>query len=171
MRRGGWRLIKIEAKNMRNLLIAIFCFCVLLASDASAQGDGSRTQAAKKTKPAKQAKKRKATETREESACQYPVSVTALELSRKEVPAVCPPQDSACTQIIEVTTVAIDNGEETLKYVYTISGGKIIGSGANVKWDLSGVKPGTYLITAAIDTGSRWGILGRTETREVKVVE
>jgi hypothetical protein len=155
---------------MRNLLIAFFCFCVLLASDALAQNrnGGSNTQAAKKTKPSKQTKKRQAVET-QESACQYPANVTALELSRMEVRAVCPPQDSACTQIIEVKVVAVDNGE--MKYVYTISGGKITGSGANVKWDLSGLKPGTYIITAALDTGSPWGILGRTETKEVKVVE
>ncbi|HLL99803.1 MAG TPA: hypothetical protein VK400_02005 [Pyrinomonadaceae bacterium] len=154
---------------MRSLLIAILCFGVLFASEARAQGGGSNSQAAKKTKPSKQAKKRKAAQ-KQEFVCQLPANVTAVELSRTEVPAVCPP-DNSCTQIIEVSTVAVDPGNGGLTYVYTISGGKIIGSGSNVRWDLSGVKPGTYVITVGIDEGSGWGVLGSTRTREVKVVE
>ncbi|MDQ3800095.1 MAG: hypothetical protein M3384_11620 [Acidobacteriota bacterium] len=156
---------------MRNLLTAVFCFCVLFAaSETPAQRGDSNAQATKKAKPSKQTKKRKAVE-ESQSACKLPVSVTTLELSRTEVPAICPTDNSSCMQIIEVRTVAIDDENSENKYVYTISGGKIIGSGANVQWDLSGLKPGTYIITAAVDTGSPWGILGQTKTREVKVIE
>lgn len=156
---------------MRSLLTAILCFGVLFASEAAAQGDGSDTQATKKTKSSKsrQAKKKKAVD-KQESACKLPINVTAVELSRTEVPAVCP-SDNSCTQIIEVTTTALDPENHVVTYVYTISGGKIIGSGRNVSWDLSGVKPGTYIITVGIDEGTGWGVLGRTQTREVKVVE
>jgi hypothetical protein len=100
-----------------------------------------------------------------------PANVTDIRLSRTEIPANCSAQDNSCTQIIEVLTVGHDNGDGGVVYVYTVSGGKIIGSGAMVKWDLSGVKPETYTITAGIDSGTRWGVLGRTETREIKVVE
>lgn len=156
---------------MRSLLAAILCFGVLFASEALAQGGGANTQAAKKTKPSKskQAKKKKAVE-KQKPPYGMPINVIAVKLSRTEVPAVCP-SDNSCTQIIEVTTTALDPENGGVTYVYTISGGKITGSGRNVLWDLSGVKPGTYIITVGIDDGSGWGILGQTQTKEVKVVE
>lgn len=54
-------------------------------------------------------------------------------------------------------------------YDYKVSGGKIIGQGANVVWDLSGVKPGTYTITAAVDDGC--GLCGKSIIRTVVVKE
>lgn len=50
-------------------------------------------------------------------------------------------------------------------YDYTVSGGRIIGYGEKVVWDLSGVKPGKYTITAAVDNGC--GACGTTRTKEV----
>ncbi|HEX8247575.1 MAG TPA: hypothetical protein VF599_05280 [Pyrinomonadaceae bacterium] len=158
---------------MRNLLLAAFCFCFVFVSTATAQSNDSSVQTAKinSVKKKKSSKQKKKPAQEQEFICQLPASVNAVVLSRTEIPAVCPP-DTSCTQIIEVATAAVElENTPPLKYVYTISGGKIIGSGANVKWDLSGVKPGTYIITAAVDEGSPWGILGRTQTREVEVVE
>jgi len=54
-------------------------------------------------------------------------------------------------------------------YNYTITGGKIIGMGASVVWDLSGVKPGSYTITAGVDNGC--GVCGTTKTETVVVKE
>ena len=68
---------------------------------------------------------------------------------------------------IFVTTEAIDSENDVLLYDYTISGGKIVGAGKKVIWDLSGVKPGAYKIIAAVDDGT--GISGKTKTKEVIV--
>ena len=99
-----------------------------------------------------------------------------LELSKTEVSL----SSSNGSQLIEVKATA-SNGNILLDdtwrttFHYAVSGGKIIGAdvnrfmGANVVWDLSGVAPGTYTITASADNGC--GICGKTKTREVKVVE
>lgn len=70
---------------------------------------------------------------------------------------------------ISVTTEAIDPENDVLTYNYNFSAGKIIGQGANVVWDLSGVKPGIYTITAGVDDGC--GICGMTVTKTVVVKE
>jgi hypothetical protein len=54
-------------------------------------------------------------------------------------------------------------------YSYTVTGGKIEGQGVNVTWNLSGVKPGTYTITAGVDDGC--GVCGKTITRFVTIRE
>jgi len=71
--------------------------------------------------------------------------------------------------LIDVTTEAIDPENDPIKYVYAVSGGRIIGNGPNVQWDLSGVQPGIYKITAGVDDGC--GICGKTITKLVKVIE
>ena len=58
---------------------------------------------------------------------------------------------------------------DLLAFNYTVSGGKIIGVGPKIVWDLSGVRPGTYTITASVDNGC--GVCGETMTKTVKVVE
>lgn len=50
-----------------------------------------------------------------------------------------------------------------------MTGGKIVGQGPNVIWDLSGVEPGTYTITAGVDDGC--GVCGKTKTMEIKVIK
>lgn len=66
---------------------------------------------------------------------------------------------------ISVITTAVDPENDVLTYNYTISAGKIIGTGANVIWDLSGVKAGTYTITVGVDDSC--GICGATVTKTV----
>ncbi|HQU90904.1 MAG TPA: DUF6438 domain-containing protein [Pyrinomonadaceae bacterium] len=68
---------------------------------------------------------------------------------------------------IAVKTIAADPENDILTYVYTVTGGRIIGAGASVKWDLTGVRPGTYTITAGVDDGC--GVCGRTMTKTVVV--
>lgn len=70
---------------------------------------------------------------------------------------------------IAVFAVAEDLEYDTLTYDYKVSGGKIIGQGSKVVWDLSGVKPGTYTITAAVDDGC--GFCGTPKTKSVVVKE
>ena len=81
-------------------------------------------------------------------------------------------QNNSCSGVdktISVSTIAQDDENDVLVYYYEVSGGKIIGRGSKVTWDLSDVKPGTYTITVGADDGA--GIEGRTVTKEIKVIE
>ncbi|RMH32011.1 MAG: hypothetical protein D6687_11365 [Acidobacteria bacterium] len=104
-----------------------------------------------------------------------PADVTAVEFSKTVVTLPCPPgfrpaagQDCG-DQTVEVRTTAVDPENAVLTYNYTVSGGRIVGSGANVTWDLSGVRPGTYTITVGVDDGC--GICGKTQTKTIEVKE
>ena len=87
-------------------------------------------------------------------------NVTAVELSHIEISAFT-------TRQIDVTTTAVDPENDVLTYVYTVTGGRIIGTGAKVKWDFTGVHSGTYTITAGVDDGC--GLCGATMTKTVVV--
>ncbi|MGI8555029.1 MAG: hypothetical protein ACR2LT_01555, partial [Pyrinomonadaceae bacterium] len=102
-----------------------------------------------------------------------PANVTNVLLSQTEITANCPANSSGCSgdkQTIDISTTAVDPEGDVLEYAYTISGGKIIRQGsAKAIWDLSGVKPGTYTITAAADDGC--GFCGKPMTKTVTVKE
>jgi len=107
-------------------------------------------------------------------------NVESIILDKTEVIANCPSESGVMvcdesSRLIAVEVIATYGSRrfpaETfgLTYNYTLSGGKILGKGKNVVWDLTGVAPGTYTITAGADDGC--GVCGRTVTREIKVVE
>lgn len=102
-----------------------------------------------------------------------PANVTGVTVSETTVTLPCPPgtrSDECPDEMnVNVATTAVDPEGDTLVYNYTVSGGRIVGSGANVTWDLSGVRPGTYTITAGVDDGC--GICGETKTTTVEVRE
>jgi len=54
---------------------------------------------------------------------------------------------------VQLTTNASDPDGDTLLYTYSVTGGRIVGEGPNVSWDLSGVQPGTYTSTVEVDDG------------------
>jgi len=100
--------------------------------------------------------------------------VTDLELDKTELQR--PPRNEDPTKdeyshgmTVSVKTTAKDPEGDVLTYHYTISGGRIVGSGANVSWDLNRVVPGTYTITAAVDDGC--GLCGAKMTKSVVVSE
>src|SRR5215204_4762592 len=102
--------------------------------------------------------------------------VTDLELDKNEIRlpsqrAGSPPRgrESLREMSVTVKTTAQDPEDDLLTYNYTISGGRIIGTGRNVWWDLNGVKPGNYTITAAVDDGC--GLCGTKVTKDVAVLE
>ncbi len=70
---------------------------------------------------------------------------------------------------IKVSTLT--NVEDELKtiYKYDVTGGRIIGNGANVEWDLSKAEPGTYIVTASVDVGN--GFCSESKSATVRVVE
>ena len=79
---------------------------------------------------------------------------------------------SSKSQLIDVSVEVLDEGSDpnnVLSYVYKVSGGEIIGKGAKVMWDLSGVKAGIYTINAGVDDGI--GVFGKGVTKEIKVIE
>ncbi|HEY2867655.1 MAG TPA: hypothetical protein VGJ02_11235 [Pyrinomonadaceae bacterium] len=103
-----------------------------------------------------------------------PANVTALTLSSNALTLGCPPgqipvEGQTCDQStsINVTTTAVDPENDVLTYQYTVSGGRIVGTGPTVSWDLSGVAPGSYTITAGVDDGC--GICGKTMTQTATV--
>lgn len=103
-----------------------------------------------------------------------PPDVTELDLDRSELklkkhedPDKPPAYDNELHT--DVTTTAADPEGDVLTYNYTIPGGRIVGTGAKVRWDLNGVQAGTYTITVGVDDGC--GICGKTVTRSVTIVQ
>jgi hypothetical protein len=94
-----------------------------------------------------------------------------IDLDRKKVNYICPWSD-ACGKIQNMMVLVkpnISNPKKIpLTYEYKISGGKIIGQGEEVLWNLKGVRPGTYTITAAIDDGRGGSYQTKSETVEVE---
>lgn len=108
--------------------------------------------------------------------CYFPrpnADVTEVTLSKDEITASCTTPDSpkaiVCSEDagIAIETKAENLDNSVLLYQYTVSGGKLIGNGATVIWDLSSIKAGTYTITAAVDNGC--GFCGQTKTKTVVV--
>jgi len=103
-----------------------------------------------------------------------PANVTALTVSDSEIVLPCPAgtesTSGGCndTTTITVNTTAVDPENDVLTYNYTVSGGRITGTGASVSWDLSGAQAGTYTITAGVDDGC--GLCGQTKTETVRIV-
>jgi hypothetical protein len=69
---------------------------------------------------------------------------------------------------VNIATTATDADNDPLIYQYTVSGGRVTGTGANVAWDLTGVQPGTYTVSVGVDDGC--GVCGQPVTREVRIV-
>lgn len=64
--------------------------------------------------------------------------------------------DSNCTptsSTVQLTANATDPDGDTLLYTWTTTGGRIVGDGPNVTWDLSGVSNGTYTANVEVDDG------------------
>jgi hypothetical protein len=66
-----------------------------------------------------------------------------------------------------IVTKAEDPENDVLTYRYKVTGGKVVGSGKIVIWDLSDAQPGTYSITAVADDGC--GACGQLVSRHVRV--
>ncbi len=102
-----------------------------------------------------------------------PANVDSVTLSDTVITLPCPPgtssTNSACNdnRMINVATRATDPENDVLTYNYTVSGGRIVGTGANVQWDLSTAQVGTYTIVTGVDDGC--GVCGRTDTKTITV--
>lgn len=104
-------------------------------------------------------------------------NVDSVTLSSTEVvipcaPGTVPREGTTCPEgstITIATKASSGDPTDVLTYNYTVSGGRIVGQGANVTWDLSGVRPGTYTVTAGVDNGC--GVCGTTKTETITVKE
>ncbi len=102
-------------------------------------------------------------------------NVDSVTLSDNVITLPCRPgfksRSGACNdnKTINVMTKASDPENDVLTYNYTVSGGRVVGTGANVQWDLSNAQAGTYTITTGVDDGC--GICGKTDTQTIKVEE
>jgi len=102
-----------------------------------------------------------------------PANVNSVTLSDTTITLPCPPgrrsRSGGCndSSTISVATSASDPENDVLTYNYTVSGGRVIGTGANVQWDVSSLQPGTYTLTTGVDDGC--GVCGRTDTKTITV--
>lgn len=113
---------------------------------------------------------------RQAEVLNIPANVTALTLSDSEIklgckPGFVPKEGQTCndSSSVNVSTTAVDTENDVLTYNYTVSGGRVVGTGANVSWDVGGLQPGTYTITAGVDDGC--GLCGKTETKTITIAE
>ncbi|HLM61340.1 MAG TPA: hypothetical protein VK308_11080, partial [Pyrinomonadaceae bacterium] len=82
-----------------------------------------------------------------------------IVLDEKVVSPPCPPgvrpqPGSACSDDMTIAISAVKPENRQLKYEYTVSGGRVIGEGTKVIWDLTGAQPGTYQIRVDIEDNS-----------------
>ena len=86
----------------------------------------------------------------------------------------CPPGNqpvhgrAECDSDMVITVFGGKSDDNSLKYEYTISGGRIIGEGAKISWDMTGAQPGTYQIRVDIEDKSKEQKRTETKTIEVK---
>ena len=105
-----------------------------------------------------------------------PAKIKQLLLDKTELVAACPvgrlkrvrcPSGNCNVSVTTVAALSYEGG--TFTYKYKVSDGKIIGSGERVVWDVSGLKPGKYEITAV---PSVEGVaFGNPKTAMVEIVE
>jgi len=98
--------------------------------------------------------------------------VDKLILAKEAGYTVCPMKGHHCSKeelIIKVSAATDGVLKSDERFYFIPSGGTVIGSGADVVWDLSEASPGKYSITAGI--GKNDIISGKTITRSFVVTE
>lgn len=108
------------------------------------------------------------------------VEIEKIALDKKEVLIPVPPKwekhfkgtpcvgDPDTWGFIAVETIVRNPNSVQLTYAYTVSGGRIIGQGEKVVWDLKGVRPGNYTVDVAIDYGRGFVDKAKSETVAVR---
>ncbi|HEY0319777.1 MAG TPA: hypothetical protein VGC66_02280 [Pyrinomonadaceae bacterium] len=75
----------------------------------------------------------------------------------------CPGEAS----VVQLAADAVSPQGLTLRYNWSTTGGRIVGSGANTTWDFSGVQPGTYTVTVEVNSGREQDCTAFTQTAVV----
>lgn len=97
---------------------------------------------------------------REENPGHGPVNVDRLEVSTNLI-------EGSMPRIVSVRAVAVDPELDPLSFIYNVSAGKIIGTGSEVKWDLTNAGLGDHTITVYVDDGC--GRCGSSQTQTVRI--
>lgn len=154
---------------IRLVIVAILLgSCFLLAASSSTQYPVSSSGAIPAASPEKCVSCKKP-DTDKPNALP---NVTDVAFDKDELRLPCSEsslQASPREMTIEVATTAEDADNDVLTYVYTISGGRIVGTGKKVFWNLAGTRAGTYSIVAGVDDGC--GVCGRTVSKTITVHE
>jgi hypothetical protein len=83
--------------------------------------------------------------------------------SSSNVVSNCPGEGST----VQLTADASSPQGLPLRYNWSTTGGRIVGSGANTSWDFSGVQPGTYTVTVEVNSGREADCTAFTQTAVV----
>lgn len=75
----------------------------------------------------------------------------------------CPGEGSA----VQLAAEAVSPQGLPLRYNWTTTGGRIVGSGPSTTWDFSGVQPGTYTVTVEVNSGREQDCTAFTQTAVV----
>jgi hypothetical protein len=75
----------------------------------------------------------------------------------------CPGEGSS----VQLVADAVSPQGLPLRYNWSPTGGRIVGTGANTTWDLSGVQPGTYTVTVEVNSGREQDCTAFTQTAVV----
>jgi hypothetical protein len=97
-----------------------------------------------------------------------------LVLDKNTICAPCPPGVKPlprlpCEHNMAIVVSASKSINDKDVYSYTISGGRIVGEGAKVVWDMTGAQPGTYQIRVDIKDKSKGQ--KRTESATITVLD
>lgn len=84
--------------------------------------------------------------------------VESVSFDKQKATLECPfsrihSKNTTCTEEkskIKISTISKDAEKNGWNYYYFVTGGKIVGEGANVVWDFSNSKSGDYLITVGV---------------------
>lgn len=75
----------------------------------------------------------------------------------------CPGEGSS----VQLAADAVSPQGLPLRYNWSATGGRIVGTGANTTWDFSGVQPGTYTVTVEVNSGREQDCTAFTQTAVV----
>jgi hypothetical protein len=75
----------------------------------------------------------------------------------------CPGEGSS----VQLAADAVSPQGLPLRYNWTATGGRIVGTGASTTWDFSGVQPGTYTVTVEVNSGREQDCTAFTQTAVV----
>ena len=85
-----------------------------------------------------------------------------LQASTTKITYPCPPNGHSISRScpltadfqVALTAIAKDFNKQPL-YVYTVTGGRVVGEGSKVTWDLDGFGPGTYTATVEVQDNKK----------------
>jgi hypothetical protein len=95
----------------------------------------------------------------------YFADVTSLTLSHWEIVSGI---SAVFETKINIFTEYTDPENDVVTFNYRVSAGKIVGQGARVEWDLSGIAPGVYTIIAGVNDGA--GVCGEIKGRRIEIL-